>query len=174
MNAPLSRRPIIQHLTALFAVALLPLTSATTQDPAPDGLGSAEVIHQEISVNASPAKVYAALTDPVQFTHMTTFSMVKDAPPAVIARSVGGSFSLFGGHITGRHIEMVPGKLLVQAWRAADWPEGVFSIVRFELKAQGAGTLIVFDHTGFPNGQGAHLAAGWHANYWEPLKKHLP
>jgi activator of HSP90 ATPase len=69
---------------------------------------------------------------------------------------------------------MVPGKLLVQAWRAADWPEGVFSIVRFELKAQGAGTLIVFDHTGFPNGQGAHLAAGWHANYWEPLKKHLP
>ena len=160
-------RSLSLSLAALLGLALVP------QTPAPDGLGTAEVIHQEITVNAPPAKVYAALTDAAQFTHMTTFSMVKDAPPAVIAKTVGGSFSLFGGHITGRNIELVPGALVVQAWRASDWPAGVYSIARFELKAEGAGTRIVFDHTGFPNGQGAHLAQGWHANYWEPLKQHL-
>jgi len=29
------------------------------------------------------------------------------------------------------------------------------------------------DHVGFPNGDGADLAQGWHENYWEPLAKYL-
>ena len=174
MPSPTNRREFTHHLAALAGVALLPrLRRISRQNPASDGLGTAEVIHQEISMGAAPARVYAALTDASQFTRMTTFSMVKDAPPAVIAREAGGSFSLFGGHISGRHIELVPGKRLVQAWRAADWPEGSYSVVRFELTPAGVGTTIVFDHAGFPNGQGAHLASGWHLNYWEPMKKHL-
>jgi hypothetical protein len=44
---------------------------------------------------------------------------------------------------------------------------------RFDLVAQGAGTKILFDHTGFPKGQGEHLAEGWQANYWSPLQKYL-
>ena len=27
--------------------------------------------------------------------------------------------------------------------------------------------------TGFPTGNAAHLAAGWHAHYWDPLEKIL-
>jgi len=34
-------------------------------------------------------------------------------------------------------------------------------------------TKIIFDHTGFPQGKGEHLADGWKANYWEPLEKYL-
>jgi hypothetical protein len=55
----------------------------------------------------------------------------------------------------------------------ATWNPGIYSIAKFELAADGYGTRMVFDHTGFPNGQGEHLAAGWKANYWEPLEKYL-
>ena len=47
------------------------------------------------------------------------------------------------------------------AWRVATWPEGVYSIARFELRLQHAGTRVIFDHTGFPPELRDHLAAGW-------------
>jgi activator of HSP90 ATPase len=90
-----------------------------------------------------------------------------------ISREVGGAFILFGGHIVGRHIEIVPNERIVQAWRVVDWDPGVYSIVKFELMEQGSGTKLVFDHTGFPEGKGQHLADGWKANYWQPLEKYL-
>jgi activator of HSP90 ATPase len=86
---------------------------------------------------------------------------------------VGGTFSIFGGHIVGRHLELLPDERLVQAWRVPDWKPGIFSIARFQLNKQGSGTRLVFDHTGFPQGLGQHLADGWKANYWEPLQKYL-
>ena len=93
--------------------------------------------------------------------------------PVEISRQAGGAFSIFGGYITGRHIELVPNERIVQAWRVGSWKPGVYSIVRFELVAHGSGTRIVFDHTGFPVGDGAHLADGWKEHYWEPMEKLL-
>jgi activator of HSP90 ATPase len=81
----------------------------------------------------------------------------------------GAAFSAFGGHVTGRHVELVPGKRVVQAWRAKTWPEGLYSIVRFELQADGKGTKLVFDHEGFPVDMQEHLAMGWQSNYWDKL-----
>jgi activator of HSP90 ATPase len=86
---------------------------------------------------------------------------------------VGGAFTLFGGYITGRHIELVPNQRIVQAWRTGAWPAGVYSIAKFELVEQGAGCKIVFDHTGFPKGEAESLASGWKAHYWEPMAKLL-
>jgi uncharacterized protein YndB with AHSA1/START domain len=138
---------------------------------ADDVTRGAEAIHQEISIAAPPAQVYAALTDATQFTKLTTFGMVKNAPPAKIGRAPGEPFSLFGGQIVGRIVELVPNRLIVQAWRDIGWPQGIYSLARFELKDEGSGrTTIVFDHTGFPAGRGQHLAEGWHTNYWEPMK----
>ena len=58
--------------------------------------------------------------------------------------------------------------------RASGLPgTGVYSIVRFELRPEGKATRVLLDHAGFPAGQGEHLAQGWHANYWEPLRKAL-
>ena len=133
----------------------------------------AESIHQVITLNAAPARVYSALTDAAQFSSMTKFSMVPNAAPARIAPRAGGAFWLFNGMILGRHVELVPDRRLVQAWRAADWPEGHYSIARFDLSAKGNSTVLTFDHTGFPKGQGDHLVQGWYANYWNPMKKHL-
>ena len=124
-------------------------------------------IQQEIQLNARRDRVYKALTDSAQF------SSVSGGAPARISPEAGGEFSCFGGMISGRQIELIPGQRIVQAWRAGNWEAGVYSIAQFELSDQGSGTLLRFDHAGFPQGQGEHLEAGWTSNYWEPLKKHF-
>jgi len=124
-------------------------------------------IHQEVVIPASPDRVFAALTTSAQFTEAT------GGRAAEIATTDGGAFSLFGGAIHGRHVELVPGTRVVQAWRVKMWDPGVYSVVRFTLTAEGTGTKVVLDHAGFPEGQQEHLAAGWTTNYWEPLKKYF-
>jgi activator of HSP90 ATPase len=124
-------------------------------------------IHQEVALAASPARVFEALTRADQFQAMS------GGAPTQIEPREGGSFSCFGGVIYGRTIELVDGKRLVQAWRVKTWPEGLYSLATFALVADGAGTKIIFDHVGFPDAEEQHLAAGWHANYWEPMKKSL-
>ncbi len=126
------------------------------------------IIHQEVDFDAPPERLYEALLDTKQFA---AFS----GRAAEIDRQVGGRFSLFDGHIVGRNVELAPESkgLIVQAWRTVDWPEGVYSIARFELKPQGSGTHLVFDHVGFPEGLRDHLAKGWEDHYWAALKKFL-
>ena len=124
-------------------------------------------IHQEVTFHASPSRVYDALISSEQFGKAT------GGAPTEISPEAGGSFSCFGGMILGRNVEIVPNKRIVQAWRVANWEEGVYSTVKFELKEQGSETLLVFDHTGFPEEQGEHLATGWYDNYWKPIEKHL-
>jgi activator of HSP90 ATPase len=123
-------------------------------------------IHQEIEFSASPQQLYEALLDSKQFAEFS-------GRAAEINREVSGGFSLFKGHIIGRNVELIPNERIVQAWRVVTWPEGAYSIVRFELKPQGSGTHLVFDHIGFPEGLHDHLAQGWEENYWSLLKKYF-
>jgi uncharacterized protein YndB with AHSA1/START domain len=160
------------HIATLAAGA--GFSNLTLSAAADDGISkTAESIHQEVAIAAAPGRIYAALTDAAQFTRMTALSGMQGVRPAQIARAEGGIFSLFGGVIIGRHVEMVPGRRLVQAWRETVWAPGVYSLVKFDFRAQGGGTMIVFDHTGFPNGAAEHLAIGWGEHYWDPLKKLL-
>jgi activator of HSP90 ATPase len=127
----------------------------------------AKAIHQEEDYKANPKRIYEALLDAKQFT---AFSGGRSAE---IHREVGGGFSLFSGHIVGRNLELVPNRRIVQAWRVVSWPEGIYSIARFELQAQGSGTRVIFDHTGFPSDLAEHLESGWQENYWKLLRKYL-
>jgi activator of HSP90 ATPase len=92
---------------------------------------------------------------------------------SIVSGAAGGAFTIYGGYIIGRNIELAPNQRVVQAWRVANWDPGVYSIVKFELLEHDGGTKIVFDHTGFPGDQGQHFADGWNANYWEPMRKLL-
>jgi activator of HSP90 ATPase len=121
-------------------------------------------LHQEIDLKSSRQRIYDALLDSKEFAAFT-------GAPAEINRDAGGTFSLFGGLIVGRNVELVPKQRIVQAWRPASWEPGLYSLVRFELKEWGQQTKVVLDHTGFPEGSFRHLNPGWYAHYWEPLKK---
>ena len=93
--------------------------------------------------------------------------------PARIGAGEGGALSLFGGAIQGRTIELVPDRRIVQAWRDSAWGPGMYSMAKFELRAAGQGTHLVFDQTGYPMSDYASLVSGWHSHYWEPMKKYF-
>jgi activator of HSP90 ATPase len=173
-----TRREVIAGLA--MGVGAIALVGANAPAEAAEEIArNMESIHQEIEFKASPERVYAALTDAAQFHKAVLLSdavksgMVKSPQPAVIHAVAGGEFSLFGGYISGRQIELVPNVRLVQAWRTGSWEVGTYSIARFGLAKQGTGTLLTFDHTGFPKGEAEHLAQGWKVNYWLPLDKIL-
>ncbi len=123
-------------------------------------------IHEESEFKAGPQRMYELLLDSKQFAALTGM-------PAEIDPKAGGAFSMFGGLIVGRNVELVTNQRIVQAWRPTHWGPGVYSIVKFELKPQGTDTILVLDHTGFPEGDYDSLDWGWHNHYLEPLKKFL-
>ena len=139
----------------------------TKQTPGTTANKTRTALHQEIDLKVSPQRIYEVLLSSKDFASFT-------GAPAEIDPKAGGAFSLFGGAIVGRNIELVPNQRIVQAWRPKeDFPEGTYSLVKMELKPTGSGTKLILDHTGFPEGHYDHLNAGWHSHYWEPLKKFL-
>ena len=170
------RQWLLQSTLAAGGLTLI----STRAFAAPDSgiTHNADAIHQEVVFKAAPKRLYDALTDASQFQKVQSLSAAMksvdaNSHPAVLSREPGGAFSLFGDYVTGRQIELVANQRIVQAWRPGSWAPGIYSIARFELTEQGSATKLVFDHTGFPAGTAEHLAAGWYANYWEPLEKFL-
>jgi activator of HSP90 ATPase len=155
-----------RQMIAGSAMGLGTLTIAGAQEAAKTII-STKAIHQEEDFKAGPRRIYETLLDARQF------SAFSGGRAAEIHREVGGAFSLFAGHIVGRNLELVPDRRIVQAWRAAAWPEGTYSIARFELLEKGAGTRVILDHTGFPPELAEHLESGWNENYWTALQKYL-
>jgi activator of HSP90 ATPase len=130
-------------------------------------------IHQEVSFKATPEQLYQLLTNGGEFAAATE-------KPAEMEMGEGGKFSIFGGYIEGRNIEIVPSKRVVQAWRGIDWAPGTYSVVRFNLIPQGNGTRLVLDHDAYPEGPSPvypswheHLSANWPVFYFEPFAKYL-
>jgi activator of HSP90 ATPase len=175
-DGPTRRQAIAGVAIALGGLALGPVQAWAGAEE--EISHTAESIHQEPVFKASRKRVYEALIDTQQFDKVIQISGVMKSmqlggKPTEISQEVGGAFVLFGGYITGRHVELVPNERIVQAWRTGGWDPGVYSIAKFELVEQGSGTKIVFDHTGFPKGAAETLASGWKAHYWEPLQKLL-
>jgi activator of HSP90 ATPase len=181
ITPPRAHLPRVALFTLVTGILGLPAQPATVDDQRqPTGLtADAPAIHQETVISATCARVYGALTSAREFETITRLSDAADlltAPNAkvtAISDRVGGAFTLFGGYITGRNLELAPGKRLVQAWRAGGWDAGEYSVVRFELRSETGGCRIIFDQRGFPASQGKSLAYGWRVHYWEPLSKLL-
>jgi len=138
-----------------------------------------ETIHQVVDFAASPDRVYRALTTTEDFDKVVRLSaamhsgMALGSTPTQIDPRPGGAFSLFGGYVIGRIIELQPNARIVEAWRSGSWGPGLYSIATFALAPHGTGTRLTFDHAGFPDGAAPTLAKGWQENYWEPLAKSL-
>lgn len=151
-----------QHLTRRrFGLLLGSLGIAGAQPQKPG-----TTIHFEVDYKAAPERIYRVLLDAKQFQACSGL-------PAEIDPKVGGWFKLFNAQIEGRNVELVPNQRIVQAWRPAYWPAGVYSIAKFEFAPHDSGTRIIFDHAGFSADLQEHLASGWEEHYWAPLHKYL-
>lgn len=126
-----------------------------------------KVIHQEIVFKVNPHRIYDLFMNPQLHADFT-------GGKAEISKEAGAAFWCHDGRIEGRNIELIPNQRIVQAWRVKDvWQEGVYSIVKIELKAEGNNTRLVLDHSGVPEEKITDIESGWHKKYWEPLEKYL-
>ena len=124
------------------------------------------IIHHEETFNAPPARVYGALMNADEHAEYTGL-------PAEIGAEEGQTFAIFGGRVVGRHLQLVPSRRIVQAWRGAHWPEGVYTIVRIELHPNGEQTLLVLDHDAIPEEWVERVDAHWKNRYWQALRLYL-
>lgn len=121
-------------------------------------------LEMKVSLPASPAEVYAAWLDGEQHEEMT------GGGPATAGTQVGDAFTAWDGYITGKNLELVPGKRIVQSWRTNEFPDSAEdSRLEVLLEPEGKGTLLSLIHTHIPEGQGAAYETGWEDYYFAPM-----
>ncbi|MBC8045490.1 MAG: SRPBCC domain-containing protein [Fimbriimonadaceae bacterium] len=126
-----------------------------------------KTIKQQIEFFATPVQLYNMLMDEKIHAAFTQAA-------AKISNSVGGKFTAWDGYISGKNIELIVGKKIVQEWTSTDMPDGHISIITFEFAEQKKGnTLIKFTHENVPADQYDELLKGWIDFYWEPMKQYL-
>jgi len=96
------------------------------------------------------------------------------AGPVKISEKTGSKLEVFGGYITGKTLQVIKNKLIVQSWHGSDWnakdDDSAF-VLSFEQKGKDA-VMNVF-HANVPDDNAASLDKGWHDHYWTPWKQHL-
>jgi uncharacterized protein YndB with AHSA1/START domain len=128
-------------------------------------------IHLEAVIPASPQQVYDYLTSGEIFGAATGM-------PARLNAREGEPFSIFGGRVEGRQVELLPGERVVQAWRFGGahpepWEPGVYSVVRFTLRPEGDATRLVIDHDGIPPQAVDRIESGYPAFYPDPMTEYF-
>jgi activator of HSP90 ATPase len=123
-------------------------------------------LKQGLMIRASAHAIYEALMDSKKHAKFTS-------SPAKISRIVGGSFTAHGDYISGKNLELIPDKKIVQSWRASNWPVGHSSTITYLLKETKNGTKLMFSQKGIPMSDAKNITGGWKTYYWEPLKKML-
>jgi len=126
-----------------------------------------KTIKQKVKFKASSKVIYQLLADSRMHS---TFSGQR----AIISKKVGGAFSAYSGYITGINVDLHPGKRIVQAWRAKDFPTGIFSMATFNLATtRDGGTEVVLTHRGVPKDLIPRIEEDWREFYWNKMKHYL-
>ena|ERR1700761_6347904 len=108
-------------------------------------------------VPAPPEEVYAALTNPISIKLWT-------GEEAEMSTEPGSEFSMWDGSISGKNLEFVEGKKIVQQWYFGDNPEP--SIVTIILHPDKHGTSAELRHTNIPDEDFADISEGWDNSYF--------
>ena len=107
---------------------------------------------------ASPEAVYDAWLDSACHGAMT-------GAPATIGKRVGEPYAAWDGYITGKTLELVPGRRIVQSWRTSEFEESdPDSTVTVDLEPTKTGTRLT--QTDYENG-------GWRDFYFSPMKAYF-
>jgi len=127
----------------------------------------ATIVQKVVFKNTTTKKLYELYMDPKLHGMIT-------AGPVKISEKPGGKLEAFGGYITGKTLQVVKNKLVVQQWHGSDWDaqseDSVF-VLSFEQKGKDA-ILNVF-HANVPDKHAADLDKGWQGHYWKPWKQYL-
>ncbi|HKC37740.1 MAG TPA: SRPBCC domain-containing protein [Chitinophagaceae bacterium] len=99
---------------------------------------------------------------------------IATGAPAKISAKEGSEYSAHSGYITGKNLQLIKDRLIVQSWRAQSWSvNDVDSTFIIYLEPQGADTLLHAVHANLPDSAAESIDAGWHKMYWEPWRLYL-
>ena len=124
------------------------------------------IIHQTIQLPQTPSAAFKV------FTEASAHQSLVDLPCHIEAR-VGGGFEVGEDMISGQFLEIVPDRKIRLKWRINlyDWPKDHYSLLTIELHESGTGTRVELQQTGIPSRAREFVDKGWHAYYWEPMRK---
>ena len=130
----------------------------------PTAIAETRTVTHEVTLNASPAEVFEALMDSAKHSKFS-------GAPAQIDRKPCGLFSLYGGQLKGKTLELEPNRLIVQAWRAENWPKGHYSQATFVLQPldNGRQAQLSLTQTGVPAEHFEDINQGWRKYYWSKM-----
>jgi activator of HSP90 ATPase len=107
-------------------------------------------------INAEPSDVYSALTNPFTIELWTGY-------PAIMSEVPGSEFSLWDGDITGKNLDFIKDKKIVQEWYFGDQPEK--SNVIITIHPDKGDSAVTVEHTNIPDEDFADIAEGWRDYY---------
>ncbi len=94
--------------------------------------------------------------------------------PVNIQNKEGASFTAYDDYITGKNLQLIPGKLIVQSWWASDWNEKeTISTFILLLEQKGKDAIANMTHANVPDEQYNSIKEGWDQFYWKPWKEYL-
>lgn len=115
------------------------------------------------AIPASPDEIYKAWLDSAAHSAMT-------GGEAKMSEKVGAQVSAWDGYITGRNLELVPGRRIVQSWRTSEFTDQhEDSVIAVTLQNVADGTLLTLQHRNVPDDQKNYEEDGWQSNYFEPM-----
>lgn len=107
-------------------------------------------------INAEPSDIYSAITNPYTIELWSGY-------PAKMSTEPGSEFSLWEGDITGRNIEFIQDKKVVQEWYFGEQTEK--SIVTISIMPAGENSEVTVEHSNIPDEEFSNIAEGWREYY---------
>lgn len=129
-------------------------------------------LKQSITFSAPAHEVFELLIDEKKHAELTDSKTLIDRRP-------GGSFSTYDGGITGKNLEVVQDRKIVQLWtiETEGWPAGHMSRATFAFEEKAGKTKLTLTHADIPAAAFKDIQDGWKQYYWTPmkalLKKHV-
>jgi uncharacterized protein YndB with AHSA1/START domain len=123
-------------------------------------------ITQRVKFPTSPETLFEMYMDSKKHSAST-------GAPAKLSRKVGGAWQAHGGAIGGKNLHIIPGKQIVQAWRAGFWKKDELSVLIMTFEKAPGGTIVKIVHVGVPEHDQKGVRNGWPKFYWKPWKKYL-
>lgn len=124
-------------------------------------------IVQSVHLPASPGDLFNTFLDSKRHSAMT-------GAPAKLGRRVGGRFTAHGGALRGKNLAIVPGRMIVQAWRSVNFKKtDPDSILVLTFSKAPKGGRIDLAHLNVPQQDHAGVRQGWPKYYWKPWKAYL-
>jgi activator of HSP90 ATPase len=116
---------------------------------------------------ATPEEIYAAWLSGKGHAALT-------GSPAQVDGKVGGKFKAWDGYISGRTLELEPGRRIVQAWRTSEFPDDApDSRLEIVLEPANDGTKLTLIHSDIPVDQVESYRHGWQESYFDPMQEYF-